>query len=368
MEQGICSIYLFYKSLNFKMWILGLVFLASVFAQQPAPAGPVASVWTLQLEPHVDAKEFAKSHGLVYRGAVGFLDGNWHKFSETSVRKRTEVSPRSLPSVISASEQIERIQYKRVADPLYISQWHLHSHTFSIDSDRVSDAANVSGAGITIAIVDDGLEHAHPDIHANYNAQASWDFNDGDADPAPMSRYDGHGTAAAGVAAAVKENGHCGRGVAHGAKLVGLRTIARGVTDLTEAEALTHNAIGTVDIYSCSWGPADDGITMVEPGAMVQAALQQYAGQMRGRLGKGSIYVWASGNGRQEHDSCAFDGYASSPFVIPIGAIDVTGKQSWYSEGCSALMAVTPSSGNMRGITTVDLMGTAGYDPGECTR
>ena len=137
---------------------------------------------------------------------------------------------------------------------------------------------------------------------------------------------------------------------------------------MVEAEALTHNAIGSVDIYSCSWGPADDGITMSEPGPVVQAALQQYAGQMRGRLGKGSIYVWASGNGRAEHDSCAFDGYASSPFVIAIGAIDHTGQQSWYSEGCSALMAVTPSSGAMQGITTVDLMGSAGYDPGECTR
>ena len=56
-------------------------------------------------------------------------------------------------SVLSASEQIERIQYKRIADPLYINQWHLHSHTFSIDSDRVT--LNATGAGITIAIVDD---------------------------------------------------------------------------------------------------------------------------------------------------------------------------------------------------------------------
>lgn len=77
--------------------------------------------------------------------------------------------------------------------------------------------------------------------------------------------------------------------------------------------------------------------------------------------------MWASGNGRGNHDTCAFDGYASSQFVIPIGAISHEGQQSWYSEGCSALMAVTPSSGAMKGITTIDLMGSAGYDPSECT-
>jgi hypothetical protein len=324
------------------------------------------SLWTVQLAPGTDAAAYAAEHGFHYAGKISFLDGNWHKFTDiNNGNKRTVRDVRLLPHVLQANEEVERFQYKRIADPNYEQQWHLHTHGSSVDADL--GPTNITGSGIRIAVVDDGVQHEHPDLKANYDPINSYDFNDNDMDPSPTLAVDGHGTAASGVAAAVKENGHCGRGVSPGAKLVGLRLIARPVTDLTEAQALTHNAIGAIDIYSCSWGPEDSGTNMVEPGPLVQAALQQYAGQMRGRLGKGSIYVWASGNGNGNGDSCAFDGYASSPFVNAIGALDHTGKQAWYSEGCSALMAVTPSSGNMQGITTVDLMGSAGYDPGECT-
>ncbi len=191
---------------------------------------------------------------------------------------------RGLPGVKWAERQVERRQYKRVADPLYESQWHLHTHPYSIEADH--SGVNVTGHGITIAIVDDGLQHTHPDIRANYDAAHSYDFNDNDHDPMPMHSDSGHGTSAAGVAAAVKENGHCGRGAAPGAKLVGLRTIDDAVTDLVEAQALSHNGISVVDIYSCSWGPEDNGVSMVSPGNLVQETLATYAGQLRGRLGE----------------------------------------------------------------------------------
>jgi hypothetical protein len=335
--------------------------------------------WVAQLAPGDDGPTFAREHGFTYVKRLDFLpeEDNFHVFLvHTSSRARAVNVFRDKTLV--AERQAPRMQYKRssrypngggggVADPLYESQWHLHTHPFSVDADYAWANGGVTGRGVTIAIVDDGLQHAHPDLKANYDASHSWDFNDNDPEPTPVSSQDGHGTAAAGVAAAVANNGHCGRGVAPSARLVGLRTIAAGVTDLVEAQALSHNAIGTVDIYSCSWGPADDGMTLAGPGPVVQHTLASYAGQLRGRLGKGTIYVWAGGNGRAQEDSCAFDGYASSIFVNCIGAIDYNGNQAWYSEGCAALMGVTPSSGAMRGITTVDLMGNAGYDPGECT-
>ncbi len=324
--------------------------------------------WVIQLQPGIDAVKFAQQNGLVHVGPVTFLKShdNYHIFTATSSRKRTEQTLKDNVQEVKWAEvqQKRQKQYTRIADPLYESQWHLHTHPFGIDADY---ASGKTGAGITVAIVDDGLQHAHPDIAANYDAGHSWDFNGNDADPQPESIHDGHGTSAAGVAAGVKENGHCGRGVAPSAKLVGLRTIADSVTDLTEAQALSHNGIGVVDIYSCSWGPADDGTSMVAPGQLVQQTLALYAGQLRGRLGKGNVYVWASGNGREAGDTCAFDGYASNMFVNAIGAINHLGNVSWYSEGCAALMAVTPSSGAMMGITTIDLMGSAGYDATECT-
>ena len=328
-----------------------------------------ASQWVVELDPGITPREFATEHKLRDDGVLEHLSDKhhtFHLFSETqhTARDVHEHIASRTGGAAWAERQVERRQYKRNNDPLYASQWHLHSHPYGVEVDF---AANVTGKGIVIGVVDDGLQHTHPDIRDNYDALNSHDYNDGGSDPSPRDSRDGHGTAAAGVAAATAYNGHCGRGVAYRARLAGIRTIAGPISDLTESRALTHNAVGGIDIFSCSWGPQDDGQNFGEAGFLVRRALAHYVGRKHGRTGKGSIYVWAAGNGRQNGDSCAFDGYANSPYVFPIGALDHEGKQSWYSEGCAALMAVAPSSGANRGITTVDLVGNAGYNPTECT-
>jgi proprotein convertase subtilisin/kexin type 7 len=345
-----------------------LVFVLLPISDSKKREEPGEEEWSIQLKPGVNPQTFASEHGFHYVGPITIFPAemNYHLFTAPRGRHQGRSLGAENPQVKWSQRQEPRMQYKRgIPDPLYSEQWHLHGHPFGVEMEYVP--SNVTGHGITIAIVDDGLQHAHPDLHANFDAENSWDFNDNDSDPSPVGSRDGHGTAAAGVAGAVRENGHCGRGAAPGASLMGVRAIAGPVTDLTEAQALSHNAMAVADIFSCSWGPADTGTGMDAPGDLTEQVLALYAANLRGRLGKGTIYVWASGNGRDNQDTCAFDGYAGSPYVIAIGALDHTGNQSWYSEGCASLMAVAPSSGAMRGITTVDLMGNAGYDPGECT-
>ena len=46
----------------------------------------------------------------------------------------------------------------------------------------------VSGKGVVVTILDDGVEHNHPDLSENYDKEASVDLNDNDDDPFP--RYD----------------------------------------------------------------------------------------------------------------------------------------------------------------------------------
>lgn len=57
-------------------------------------------------------------------------------------------------------------------------------------------AGDITGRGVTIAIMDDGVEWTNPDIRDNFNAIGSWDFNDNDNDPMPdlsdLTNY--HGT------------------------------------------------------------------------------------------------------------------------------------------------------------------------------
>ena len=38
-----------------------------------------------------------------------------------------------------------------------------------------------------------------------------------------------------------------------------------------------------------------------------------------GRGGKGTIYVWAGGNGRRSSDNCNYDGYANLRYTIAVG-------------------------------------------------
>jgi hypothetical protein len=54
-------------------------------------------------------------------------------------------------------------------------------------------------------------------------------------------------------------------------------------------------------IYSCSWGPSDNGQAMDSPPKIVADAFVD--GIVHGRNGKGSLFVFASGNGGSRDDN-----------------------------------------------------------------
>ncbi len=66
-----------------------------------------------------------------------------------------------------------------------------------------------------------------------------------------------------------------------------------------------------------------------------------YCLYVQGRQGKGTIFLFASGNGGEVVDSCAADGYTNSIYTIGIGAANSDGEQTEYDERCTGKMAVT---------------------------
>jgi kexin len=102
-----------------------------------------------------------------------------------------------------------------------------------------------------------GLDYRHPDFSGTYCAECSWDYNLNRAEPLPMLVDDVHGTRCAGQIAAAP-NTACGVGVAHGARVSGLRILSAAVTDSMEADALNFRW-NENHIYSNSWGPYDNG-------------------------------------------------------------------------------------------------------------
>ncbi|NWS44275.1 FURIN protein, partial [Probosciger aterrimus] len=163
-----------------------------------------------------------------------------------------------------------------------------------------------------------------------------------------------HGTRCAGEVAAVANNGICGVGVAYNARIGGVRMLDGEVTDAVEAHSLGLNP-NHIHIYSASWGPEDDGKTVDGPARLAEEAF--FRGVSQGRGGLGSIFVWASGNGGREHDSCNCDGYTNSIYTLSISSTTQYGNVPWYSEACSSTLATTYSSGNQneKQIVTTDL-------------
>ena len=114
------------------------------------------------------------------------------------------------------------------------------------------------------------------------------------------------------------------------------------MSDAVEARSLSFNP-DHVAIYSSSWGPNDDGKTVDGPGKLAARAFKN--GITRGREGKGSIFVWASGNGGRKTDNCNCDGYTNSIFTLSISSATQGGRKPWYLEECSSTLATTYSSG-----------------------
>ena len=214
------------------------------------------------------------------------------------------------------------------------------------------------GTGIRIGIVDDGLEITHPDLSPNVDVVNSHDWNDASPeDPTGNPASDTHGTACAGVAGARGNNGLGTSGSAPRATLVGLRLIAAAVSDAEEAEALTWKN-DLVHLYSNSWGPTDDGRDLRDAGVLVKQALAN--GAATGRGGKGTVWLWAAGNGGNVNDNSNYDGYANSIYTIAVAAVNDTGVRSNYSEpGANVLICATSndSVGSHRGITTTTTNG-----------
>lgn len=267
--------------------------------------------------------------------------GNGHKTIDIAARDK------------AAEYQATIMKKLEIADPIFTEQWHLYNpiqlgHDVNVTGLWLD---GITGQNVTVAVVDDGLDMNSDDLKPNYFAAGSWDFNDNDPVPAPELDDDRHGTRCAGEVAAAR-NDVCGVGVAYDSKVAGLRILSKLISDADEAEALMYKYDDN-HIYSCSWGPSDDGQTMEAPDVVIRRAMLKAI--QEGRGGLGSIYVFASGNGAGAGDNCNFDGYTNSIYSITVGAVDRTGQHPYYSEECSAQLVVTYSSGSGDAIHTTDV-------------
>uniref|UniRef100_K1QCZ6 Proprotein convertase subtilisin/kexin type 4 n=1 Tax=Magallana gigas TaxID=29159 RepID=K1QCZ6_MAGGI len=241
--------------------------------------------------------------------------------------------------------------YPRTSDSNWTEMWNLNGQV--MPSMKVKEAWSMghSGSGVTVAVVDNGFQLDHPDLRINIDSANSYDYYNYDPNPSPTSVNDSHGTMVTGLLAAEANNSQCIVGVAHQSTVIGIKLIGdMGVTDVTEALSLKHN-LPNVDIYTNSWGPSE-GFEYAGPGSVTENAF--YDGVTKGRGGKGSIYVWAAGNGGLR-DNCNADGYVNNIYTIPITSVDADGKAADYAEVCAPVFAATYSGNERKTLTSTSL-------------
>lgn len=259
---------------------------------------------------------------------------------------------------------------------VFPQQWHLKPTT--VNGNAIDASANVEAAwtfskgdGMTIAIIDTGIDLEHEEFRASGKIVAPRDATRSTDDPRPRGQ-ENHGTACAGVACG---DGNFGAsGVAPNAKLMPIR-LASALGSQAEADAFYWAARNGADVISCSWGPADG--EWWNPNDPVHNEIAPLPDSTRlaidyavtqGRNGKGCVICWAAGNGNESVDN---DGYASYANVIAIAACNDTSKHSAYSDFGNAVWCAFPSNDGVAsltpGIWTADRSGVAGYNPGNAS-
>jgi kexin len=271
-------------------------------------------------------------------------------WKRSQIPERHDVRAKESKAVKAQREIATKLEIK---DPIFEEQWHIFNVATPGNDINVTDVwmQGITGKNVTACIVDDGLDMDSNDLKDNFFAEGSYDFNDHQDLPVPKLSDDRHGTRCAGEVAAGR-NDVCGVGLAYDSKISGVRILSGDITDMDESLAINYK-MDKNDIYSCSWGPPDDGRTMQAPGILIEKAMVTAIQQ--GREGKGSIYVFAAGNGAASDDNCNFDGYTNSIYSITVGAIDKDNNHPYYSEACSAQLVVTYSSGSGDAIHTTDV-------------
>jgi thermitase len=200
-------------------------------------------------------------------------------------------------------------------DPYTGSQWHLSR----INASSAWDATQ--GSGVTIAILDSGVDAAHPDLAVRL--VPGWNFYDNNSNTADVF---GHGTKVAGAAAAITDNGVGVASVAGQARILPIR-----ITDTAGYAYWSTVAQGIT--YAADRGARVANVSFAASGS---SAVQSAAQYMKGK--GGLVFVSAGNQGT---------GLTTAPTgsLITVSATDSTDvRTSWSNYGDVVTLAAPGAS------------------------
>ena len=149
--------------------------------------------------------------------------------------------------------------YLNDSDPNF--QWNLAGE-WGINADEAW--TDYTGAGVRVAVFDEGINYNHSELSANYCTDLDFDTSgNNDQDAMYASSGENHGTWVAGIIAA-DDNGSGMVGVAFDSELIGIRRQFSGGTFLDVREGFQHALATDSDVMNNSWGSVDPFSDKVE--------------------------------------------------------------------------------------------------------
>ena len=249
--------------------------------------------------------------------------------------------------------QTDALNDPQINDPLYACQWHLSSSERQDINLGSVWTDGIKSEGINVAIVDDGMYHAHEDLQGNVDIDLNFDYGDNED---IYSRFEHHGTHVSGIVAG-RDNDIGVRGVAPRATVYGYNFLGgRNSTVLNLLDAMTRNAEETA-VSNNSWGWSDG------PGLSPSLSFWRQAiryGTTFGYDGKGTFYTFAAGNGHLLGDDSNLEEYSNDYGVTAACSVNREGTRAGYSEMGANLWVCAPSNdrpsnlGGVNGILTIE--------------
>lgn len=204
-------------------------------------------------------------------------------------------------------------------DALYDEQWNL-SGAFGVNAGEAWDMQQGS-PGMTLAVIDTGLEYTHEDLSGRHSG--GWDYFNNDPDPWDDN---GHGTMVSGMACANTDNG---------IGIAGLDWQAR----IMPLKALGSDGEGYLDsVVSSIYHAATNGADVINMSLTSSIYSQELADAVEFAISMGCVLTAAVGN---EGDA-RVNYPAGITGVIGVGSVGMDGSRSWFSNRNSSVDIVAP--------------------------
>lgn len=235
-------------------------------------------------------------------------------------------------SASPAFELMPSISY----DPSVLNQWGLYNSLYEDIDISASEAWNyATGRGITLAVIDSGIDLGHEDLADNI----FWKSYDAGSGTSPSRLYDNsdlsHGTHCAGIIGAVRNNNIGLSGVAPDVSLMSISVdFSSPDIEAQLADGINWAWENGADILSCSWN-ANIG------NPMIKQAIDNAITNGRNQLG--CIVVASTGNGIKSGSPIKFPADYREE-IIAVGNIRSSGILNTSSCIGDAILVCAPGT------------------------